>query len=160
MAILGERRAVSKLIFTFKSLHKITAVNLDHLKSSNTSRPTRLNSSAFTLYASSQPKQTNLFKNSCFQNIIRVEFITKPCEVSPLTRCFQGLSLGSSVASPICQEGQSERTFPIFPFSSRFFLFFPDFSQIFGTLPPLPPQWLRHCLWDINTTTLIRSSSL
>ena len=30
----------------------------------------------------------------------------------------------SSVASPICQEGQSERTFPIFAFSSRFFLFF------------------------------------
>ena len=54
---------------------------------------------------------------------------------------------GSSVASPICQEGQSERTFPIFAFSSRFFLFFPDFSPIFGkffavrggTLPPLTP---------------------
>ena len=62
----------------------------------------------------------------------------------------------SSVANPICQEGQSERTFPIFAFSSRFFLFFPGFSwffpdfwQIFrcqgGTLPPLPPQWLCHC---------------
>ena len=34
----------------------------------------------------------------------------------------------SSVTSPICQEGQSERTFPIFAFSSRFFLFSPDFS--------------------------------
>ena len=70
----------------------------------------------------------------------------------------------SSVASLICQEGQSERNFPIFAFSSRFFLFFPifpdffpifpdfspDFWQIFaarsGTLPPLPPQWLRHWL--------------
>ena len=41
----------------------------------------------------------------------------------------------SSVASPVCQEGQSERTFPIFAFSSRFFLSFPIFSlffQIFG----------------------------
>ena len=37
----------------------------------------------------------------------------------------------SSVASPICQEGQSERNFPIFAFSSRFFLFFPDFSWFF-----------------------------
>ena len=66
----------------------------------------------------------------------------------------------SSVASPVCQEGQSERSFPIFAFSSRFFLvspifafssrFFlvspicPDFSPLFGkffavrdgTLPP------------------------
>ena len=63
---------------------------------------------------------------------------------------------GSCVASPICQEGQSERIFPIFAFSSRLFLFFPDFSlfsPIFGkyfavrggTLLPLPPQWLHHC---------------
>ena len=37
----------------------------------------------------------------------------------------------SSVARPVCQEGQSERTFPIFAFSSRFFLFFPDFSWFF-----------------------------
>ena len=53
----------------------------------------------------------------------------------------------SSVASPICQEGQSERTFPIFAFSSQFFLFFPNFPDFFlnfgnffavrdGTLPP------------------------
>ena len=46
---LEERRAVSRLTFTYKALHKITAVNLDHLKSSKSSRPTRLNSSAFTL---------------------------------------------------------------------------------------------------------------
>ena len=65
----------------------------------------------------------------------------------------------SSVASPICQEGQSERTFPILAFSSRFSLFFsiftrfsslfPSFSLLFpifdnffavkgGTLPPCP----------------------
>ena len=59
----------------------------------------------------------------------------------------------SSVASPIRQEGQRERTFRIFPSFSRFFLFvplfpdflppFPDFWKIFrcqgGTLPPLTP---------------------
>ena len=66
----------------------------------------------------------------------------------------------SSVASPICQEGQSERIFPILAFSSRFFLFFSIFFPIFplyflifslflsifdnfstvkgGTLPPYP----------------------
>ena len=56
----------------------------------------------------------------------------------------------SSVANPVCQEGQSERTFPIFPFlldSSSFFTIFPDFPLFFpifgkffavrgGTLPP------------------------
>ena len=36
-----------------------------------------------------------------------------------------GWPQASSVASSICQEGQSERTFPIFAFSSWFFLFFP-----------------------------------
>ena len=45
----------------------------------------------------------------------------------------------SSVASPICQEGQSERTFPIFAFSSRFFLFFPSFPLLF------PDFW--HFFW-------------
>ena len=46
----------------------------------------------------------------------------------------------SSVASPICQEGQSERNFPIFAFSSWFFLFFPDFSWFF------PSFWqIFHC---------------
>ena len=40
-----------------------------------------------------------------------------------------------SVASPICQEGQSEiRTVRSFAFSSRFFLFFPP---IFPDVPPL-----------------------
>ena len=62
----------------------------------------------------------------------------------------------SSVASPICQEGQNERTFPIFylffPNFPDFFLFFPIgkfFAVRGGTLPPLTPQWLRHCyrLW-------------
>ena len=37
----------------------------------------------------------------------------------------------SSVAAPICQEGHSERTFPILAFSSRFFLFFATFSGFF-----------------------------
>ena len=58
----------------------------------------------------------------------------------------------SSAASPTCQEGQSEKTFPIFVFSSRFLLFSPDFFLIFffpifgnffavtgGTLSPLAP---------------------
>ena len=58
----------------------------------------------------------------------------------------------SSVASPVCQEGQSERNF--LPFSSRFFLFFPDFCWFLAFFccqgwhsAPLPPQWLRHCHW-------------
>ena len=38
----------------------------------------------------------------------------------------------SSVASPICQEAQSEKSFPIVAFSSRFVLFFPDFSWFFS----------------------------
>ena len=73
--------------------------------------------------------------------------------------CSRGVSLCSSVASPISQEGHSERNFPIFAFPFRFFLFFPDFPSffpdffpIFGKFslsgvalcPPLPPQWLRH----------------
>ena len=52
--------------------------------------------------------------------------------------------LFSSIASPICQEGQSERNFLIFAFSSQFFLIFPSFSRFLaiffavrgGTLPP------------------------
>ena len=45
------------------------------------------------------------------------------------------VALTSSVASPICQEGQSERILPIFAFSShfsscsRFFLIFPSFPD-------------------------------
>ena len=51
----------------------------------------------------------------------------------------------SSVASPICQVGQSEITFLIFAFSSWFFLFFSlIFGKFFalrdGTLPPWPPR--------------------
>ena len=83
----------------------------------------------------------------------------------------------SSVASPICQEGQSERTFPILAFSSRYFLFsqfFLTFSRFFpsssrfltiffavkgGTLPPcrVPPlslYWLHHCVDAKNAFTL------
>ena len=61
--------------------------------------------------------------------------------------CLMHFIVCSSEASHICQEGQSERTFPIFAFYSRFFFFFPDFFPIFGkfftvrggTLPPLDP---------------------
>ena len=51
----------------------------------------------------------------------------------------------SSVASPICQEGQSERTFPIFAFSSQFFLFFlisPYFFPLFHDFFPLFPDFV------------------
>ena len=42
------------------------------------------------------------------------------------------LPANSSVASPICQEGQSERTFPIFPIFPDFFPLFPDFLPLFS----------------------------
>ena len=81
----------------------------------------------------------------------------------PFFGCFQLLDHleGSSVASPFCQEGQSERTFPVFAFPSRCFPpkflryfpscppLFPDFWQIFrcqgDTLPHFDPRWLHHC---------------
>ena len=47
----------------------------------------------------------------------------------------------SSEANPVCQEGQSERTFPIFAFSSRF-LVFPDFSWFF---PSFSHFWQIFC---------------
>ena len=62
---LEKRRAVSRLTFTYKALHKIIAVNLDHLKSSKSSRPTRLNSSAFTLRKLATKKDK--YKTLCFQ---------------------------------------------------------------------------------------------
>ena len=58
-------------------------------------------------------------------------------------------NLTSSVASPICQEGQSERTFLIFAFLPNFFLFFPNFLSFFPIFPdfPLffPDFWLIFC---------------
>ena len=64
----------------------------------------------------------------------------------------------SSIASPICQEGQSERTFLIFPLFINFFLIFALFFLIFSLFSPifdiffsvkgalsLPIYWLRHC---------------
>ena len=51
--------------------------------------------------------------------------------VTLLSQIELGEGRGSSVASPICQEGQSERTFPIFPLFLIFSLFFPDFWQVF-----------------------------
>ena len=84
------------------------------------------------------------------------------------------LALGcSSVASPICQEGQSERTFLIFPFSSPisplfswFSWFFPIFGTYFavrdGTLPPLTPPvatpllgWMYFWLWPLKESMFL-----
>ena len=73
-------------------------------------------------------------------------------------------TVASSIASPICQEGQSERTFPIFAFSSRFFLFFPDFFPLFPDFwqifhcqgwhsAPPPPPWLHHCVHTTHNLT-------
>ena len=47
-----------------------------------------------------------------------------------------------SVASPVCQEGQSERTVPIFAFSSRFFLFVSRFFLIFSLFFPIVGKFL------------------
>ena len=46
----------------------------------------------------------------------------------------ENIDKSNSVASPFRQEGQSQRTFLIFTFSSRFFLFFPSpiIFPIFG----------------------------
>ena len=57
----------------------------------------------------------------------------------------------SSVASPICQEGQSEKTLlDFYLFLPDFSSFFPDFGQFFRCQgwhsAPLHPQWLRHWL--------------
>ena len=50
-----------------------------------------------------------------------------------------GIGLWSScVASPICQEGQSERTFPIYPLFPNFPLFFPIFCDV---LPLFSDFW-------------------
>ena len=55
-----------------------------------------------------------------------------------------------SVASPICQEGQSARTILIFAFSSQFFLLFPiffSFSRFFSDFPPLFPNFWPIFCW-------------
>ena len=55
--------------------------------------------------------------------------------------------VGSSIVSPICQEGQSETTFRIFAFSYRFFLFFfLIFPLSFLIFPDFVPssQFLAH----------------
>ena len=51
----------------------------------------------------------------------------------------------SSPASPICQEGQSERTFLILPFLPDFFLISPYFSWFYLLFPPSFPEF-----WQIS----------
>ena len=69
-------------------------------------------------------------------------------------------ALASSVTSPICQEGQSEKNlpdfclfFPIFPLFSWFFpsssRFLANFSLSGVALCPLAPQWLRQ--WRLHS---------
>ena len=64
----------------------------------------------------------------------------------------KNIVFNSSVASPICQEGQSERNFQIFAFSSRFSpdfsWFFPDFWPFFRcqgwhSAPPCHPTGIQ-----------------
>ena len=56
---------------------------------------------------------------------------------------------------------ETSRLLPFLPDISaffRFFLIFPSFWQIFavrgGTLPPLPPQWLRHW-WPLTPLNVV-----
>ena len=70
--------------------------------------------------------------------------IRTPClEENDADSCISGLNLqptlNSSVASPICQERQSERTFLILAFASWIFLFFSIFPWLFLSFPPLFP---------------------
>ena len=54
----------------------------------------------------------------------------------------------SSVTSPISHVGQGERTFPIFAFSSRFFLLFPDLFPLF------PNFWQIFCCRGWHSASL------
>ena len=71
-----------------------------------------------------------------------ISFSSK-CTVKLLLGCFQSIrslkDVSSSVASPICEEGQSKRIFPILAFSSRFFL---DFSSLLPDFFPSFPRFL------------------
>ena len=49
--------------------------------------------------------------------------------------------MNSGVASPLCQEGQSEITFQIFTYSFRFFLFCPIFSPFPRFFSFFPQFW-------------------
>ena len=57
--------------------------------------------------------------------------------------CIKVALILSSVASPISQEGQSERNFPVFAVSSRFFLFFSRFVLILSWLFLFFPDFSR-----------------
>ena len=115
-----------------------------------------------------------LFQISIFKLAILIWIVSKYlrghilCTPTPLysyspSSSSQQEIITSSVASPIpVRRGKVKETswfLPFLPdFSSFFpFFFFPDFSLFFlifgkfftvrhGTLPPLPPQWLRHWL--------------
>ena len=84
------------------------------------------------------------------ENELQKDFIYIPLfhRVTFLRNKFESLTYlfirGSSVASSICQEGQSERNFPMFAFSSRFFLFFPDFSWFFPDFSWFFPRFLAN----------------
>ena len=57
----------------------------------------------------------------------------------------------SSVASPICQEGQSERTAPILPFLPDFFPFSPIFPDFLLFFPLFHNFWqIFRCQWGYS----------
>ena len=60
-------------------------------------------------------------------------------ELVPFSSRYGDAIVGSSVASPICQEGQSERTFLIFPLFPDFSWFLTIFLLSRGALCPLDP---------------------
>ena len=63
-----------------------------------------------------------------------------------------------SIASLICQEGRSERTFPIFAFSSSFFPLFPDISPLYPNFSwffsSFPDFWQFFCCQGGHYSTL------
>ena len=74
----------------------------------------------------------NLYKGAFLKSLV-THVCRVHCERARSFACL-GTATISDVASSFCQEGQSERTFPIFAFSSRFFFFF---TLIFLWFPPL-----------------------
>ena len=77
-------------------------------------------------------------RTRCYKKYLKIKnTLWKPRTTEEISKFLN--TFCSSVASPIWQEGQSERTFPIFAFSSWIFLFFPNF---------FPDFWqIFHCQW-------------